>query len=181
MLKNSSIFLEAFLHVPHTLCGRKLKPFCLAHLLVLDHLESPFIAGGSPKLQDVLIAANVCSAGSFDAIQINLGKWGLFDSFYSLTKELPKFEAYYKDFALLPDFISKQGMAGSGVDGLPWSICLVMRALQNSSYTMEQLMFLPLAQLVWITLGVNFIESGETIVETDKDKALLAQLKALGI
>lgn len=179
-MDNTSIFLESFLHVPHRVCHRKMKPFCMAHLLTLQHLKSPLLVGGIVSLNDLIIAANVCSSSSFDEIQAKLSKRSLIDWTLSKQTEAKRFEAYYKDFCLMPDFIQKQGSGGQA-DGLPWSVCMVMRALQHSNYTLDELMFLPLGQLAWITLGINFIETGETPIESDTEKMLVERLRAMGV
>lgn len=54
-------FLQAWVESKHRVLGYDLAPFCLNHLLALHAAESPFVLGGIPEFEDLLLFLKVCS------------------------------------------------------------------------------------------------------------------------
>lgn len=56
-------FLRAWFCREHTVLGRKLRPFSLAHRLVLEAVGSPFMAPDRPfTMSDLCVAVRICAS-----------------------------------------------------------------------------------------------------------------------
>lgn len=58
-------FAEAWLNLDHTVCGVRLRPYCLQHALALQLIDSPFVSTEDRpiKWSDLFRAAAICACG----------------------------------------------------------------------------------------------------------------------
>jgi len=61
MATNREIFFNAVFVEPPKICGKKLKPYSLAHDYFLRYLKNPLVVGGETSDEDLLNAIFVCS------------------------------------------------------------------------------------------------------------------------
>lgn len=96
-------FAEGFLHKPHRVFGKKLKPFSTWHRLQLEWVNSRILTGG-PTKWDVYAAVKICQSQYPDAADVETYKgirafvWKLRYLFTPWRKEAKKFFAYIDDY-----------------------------------------------------------------------------------
>lgn len=182
-MNNGDCYLESLFNQTYRIAGRSLRPFCLAHMVFLKRIQSPYVVGGETTAKDLILALNVCTAGSFQEIYQNVGRQKISDLWLNKAREEEKFMGYLKDYASLPDTIkaaSHDGASPVAVENkLPVELTLPVRLVSQSSYKLEEALFLPLSQLVWMVAGINYIESGETNILSDADDQIIAHMDSL--
>lgn len=119
-------FAEAWLNLDHTVCGRRLRPYCLQHALALQLIDSPFVDPEPREIRwsDLFRAAAICACrfeqhprapGYWAMMNYILGhactRWlsrGRFGT--SLALEAERFRTYQNDFQSEPDlFFENEG------------------------------------------------------------------------
>ncbi len=139
-------FLEAFLHGEHVLLGRRLRPFCLRHWLLLDAMESPLLRGGPVEIGDLQLAALVCSTGNDEALRSNTLRerlWRRLTRLSSVAPWLPKWEDYLADY--LPLFPLLDAPDRSVTKTPPFLVCA---ARLLGSFSREEILSMPLGELL---------------------------------
>lgn len=63
-------FYVAHVPEPHRLLGVDLLPFSLGHLILLRRLESAFVTGGTPQMDDLVSAVFICSQTYSEAAEV---------------------------------------------------------------------------------------------------------------
>lgn len=64
----ADVWLQALFLQPPKICGKQLLPFSVGHYFLLRNLNSPYIKGGIPTYNDLLMAILICSM-SFETCQ----------------------------------------------------------------------------------------------------------------
>lgn len=112
-------FAEAWLNLDHTICGYRLRPYCLQHALALQLIDSPFVSTAPREIgwTDVFRAAAICACrfeehprpptyfrmanyilGHALTRRLSRSRFGT-----TLTREASAFRAYQNDFLSEPD------------------------------------------------------------------------------
>lgn len=176
-------FLSAFL-VPAstTVCGRKLKPFCLKHRLFLEGIESPFLKEDVEITgQDIILALKLCAddpIGDPTWSDIWLGVK------LNLSKDFKKRAAlaivrHISTQIHFPKFWERTDRKTYGASNVPWQLTILANLLKNGvSY--GEAMTMPEAKAVWIS-AVFSIQAGAKLefLSTD-DEALIDEMAQLG-
>lgn len=89
--------------VRHRIFGRRLKPFCLWHLLLLQVLDSPFVSNGNVTLFDLKTAVGICRLG-YRQSNIHRPIFPLFLNLESLKKHVGRFLTYVQDYLSKPEY-----------------------------------------------------------------------------
>lgn len=176
-------FLQAFL-IPAstTICGRRLKPFCLKHRLFLEGIESPFLKEDVEiSDQDIILALKVCSDEA-------IGDPTLADIWLGVKLQLSK--DYRKRAALaivrhistqvnFPKFWERTDRKTYGASNVPWQLTILANLVKNGIGYSEALT-MPEAKAVWLSAVFN-IQAGAKLefLSTD-DEELIDQMAHLG-
>ncbi len=139
-------FLEAFVHGEHFLLGRRLRPFCLRHWLLLEAMESPLLRGGPVEIADLQLAALVCSTRNDAALRsrsLRERLWRRVTRLSSVAPWLPKWERYLADY--LPLFPMLESPDNGETKTPPFLLCA---ARLLGSFTRDELMNMPLGELL---------------------------------
>lgn len=187
-LNNADIFFETLVNVPHEIYGLRLKPFCILHLLWLQHLNSPlFLTSKRIEIEDVEIAAIVCSSSSSEEILEKLNPTSLWRKFLrqrwhrknqriELGAAVKAFIAYQDDYCSLPEFFHKDE---SRDEKLPWLLIYAAALIKATGWDFERILKLPLGQVIWLNLSFGYLDSGESTVVTDRERAAMEALRTL--
>lgn len=125
MLSNREIFFKAVFLGPPLLCGKRLRPFSIAHEYFLKRLKSPYVVGGECAKDDLLLAIHVCSLtyGELKSA-LNDGKhsvsklWCLLWSLRSLETAEESFRLYLMEHYDVPDHFEKVENLPSDISSL---------------------------------------------------------------
>ena len=119
-MTNAAIFFETLVNLKHEVLGLELKPFCILHLLWLQHIASPLFVTSAPvTIEDLELAAIICSSATNEEILAKLtprnrwqrflrNRWHRRNRRLDLTTAVKSFLAYQDDFCSLPQFASKE-------------------------------------------------------------------------
>lgn len=119
-------FAEAWLNLEHTVCGIRLRPYCLQHALALQLIDSPFVATEPREItwRHIFQAAAICAC-RFEEHPRARGYWsmanfilghaftrrltrGRFGTTFALEAE--RFRTYQNDYQSEPDlFFEDEG------------------------------------------------------------------------
>lgn len=176
-------FSEAFANTRHRVYGKRLLPFCLWHQLVLEHAQSPVLAGAPCTPADLLLAARICATPwnpAFVFPDLTLPGAGSL-LWHSLGRtfhgELAKFVTYMNDFASPPKlWDSPQGATQErDVDSIIETAAYIVKA---TTLTWEQAWTTPVGVLSWLSVCEQKLEGGEIQVFTPADEAAKAKFVA---
>jgi hypothetical protein len=189
-LHNLPELLENFIHAPHALDGRELKPFCALHYLWLSYLESPFIQTAKEIMQaDVSIAALVCSSSSSEEIVRRLerenNRWKisrfvrqLFRSPDSIPAATRKFLAYQSDFLSLPEYQEAKENA-ENPERIPWLFSIIASVVKETGWPEEYVLTIPLGKLLWYQSTFAFLATGKSNILSGREKEALEKIRKL--
>lgn len=99
--------LEDFIHGEHRLLGKRLRPYCLWHRLLLEALEHPIITGAPLEPGHLVTAVGVLRTrfGHSDTRKPWIGPWRAYRlATGGFEKEMEKLRAYLSDFFRKPEY-----------------------------------------------------------------------------
>lgn len=104
--EHTTAFFEAFIHTEHRVLGKKLRPFCLWHQLLLKAANSPLISGEKVELTDMQTAVGICTTrfGQFKLNKPTFNPLNIYRIVFNLKTEHLKFRDYIEDFLCKPDY-----------------------------------------------------------------------------
>lgn len=106
---------EALINSEHRILGRKLRPFCLWHLALLQTLDSPYLAAGKVEPFDLRTAVGVCSLHYGQSKVIRPLAFITSRSVTRFEQASNKFLAYIGDYLQRPEYtIVEPDRRGSG-------------------------------------------------------------------
>jgi len=176
-------FFNAFLTpASTTVCGRKLKPFCLKHRLFLEGIESPFLKEDVEiTVQDIIIALKICgdeTIASPTLADIWLGMR------LSLSRDYKRRAAvaivrHISTQVNFPKFWERTDRKTYGASNVPWQLTILANLVKNGVGYAEA-MTMPEAKAVWLSAVFN-IQAGAKLefLSTD-DEELIDQMAQLG-
>lgn len=180
-MDNNALFLEAVINSSHTVYGHKLRPLTLFHLSLLEQIKSPLLVGGPLQPSDIATAAIICS--SRDSQEYNKNFRKLLNPvtflFYKPEKELNRWNEYWNDYFSVPETLQNDN---SKEYPLPYTVSCAAGIIKQTGWSFDYVFHeLPIGLLIWLNTGFNYIESGETSVISDKEREIMAQVKALTV
>ena len=132
------IFAKAFLVKPPKILGIQLRPFSAYHALVLQMLESPFLAGERPvTIEDLLTGILVCSEGykanlraylRFQNSRLSKTIWALRLLFRNTDQARLDFAEYVRTYLVAPSYWMKDDQRMSKV---PYPFRISVTILEN--------------------------------------------------
>ena len=173
MATNSDIFLESIIHAPHSVYGFRLKPLSLFHLALLEKFCPSILGSSEITREELKKAAAICSCGNL--IEFNkIGKSyrGYFSVFYKYEKELNNFSEYVNDYMTLPD--SGEMSKEERNNPFPFALMFAGKLIKDTGYSFDYVFYkMAISQIFWLVSVMGFIESGETGIVSDKEKAIM--------
>jgi hypothetical protein len=149
-------FLEAWINRSHTVCGVRLRPYCLNHALLLAVLESPLgmdnvPAGFGLRWDHLWLAVTICALDYEEEFTAPSPFWCEFKRRlhrYDLRVELEKFRAYQNDYLSSPNIFCSDG------DGKPLTAPAILAravALQRGiGLTEYRVWTMPIGKALWM-------------------------------
>lgn len=189
-MNNADIFFETLVNVRHEVLGLELKPFCILHLLWLQHIASPlFLTSKRIEIQDVEIAVIICSSSSSEEILAKLNpssfwqrhlrkRWHRRNRREDLGRIVKQFLAYQDDYCSLPQLFTKDENRD---EKLPWLLLYTTGLIKATGWNLEKVLALPLGQVIWLNIAFGYLASGETSVISDRERAAMDALRALTV
>jgi len=183
-------FEESFIHTDdHKVLGYHLKPFSLYHQFILEAVASP-VMGGKSKITifDLEIACRIC-ASDYNTYQ-KVSKrpnffqkmiWILRALWYSLPKELKKFDAYFEDYVSLPEryegkTASKDGKVYSDFPA-PLSVAGCLMANGFEAGRRKEIWMTPLGEAHWYCATFLRMEGVDLKLITEHDREFIEGLR----
>jgi hypothetical protein len=176
-------FFNAFLTpASTTVCGRKLKPFCLKHRLFMEGIESPFLKEDVEiTAQDIIIALKICAdeaIGRPTLADICLGVR------LSLSKDYKRRAAlaivrHLSTQANFPQFWERTDRKTYGSSSVPWQLTIVANLVRNGVGYAEALT-MPEAKAVWLSAVFSIQAGAKLEFLTTDDEALIDEMAKLG-
>jgi hypothetical protein len=196
-------FRESITHIPHRICGRRLRPLCAAYIAALEGARSPLFSADPEQSitpEDLLYALEVC-VSPVDPLTLQprgvlQPRWHLLDTWRvvawrfrpaSFQRALEQWFAYYRDYVNLPQMMEPIGPAesaatyhaGGGLTGPPQlaRVCSVLKQYPGA-ITEHRAWTMPYGLLVWVDeQGRELDGGGRKFWDTEKDAALDAALE----
>ena len=166
-------FFEAWITRTWRVCGRKLQPLCLGHLVNLAAVSSPLlpyaeIDESTPvTVGDLLVAVRICSEGFPFRCQL---KPRLIDVFWKwLLARSPKlflhharlFAAYRHDHCSSPEFwIDTEAQNSSRSISAPIALSKAAFLISNSSLAEERVWSMPLGRVDFLIAAIEERKTG---------------------
>lgn len=175
-------FLRAWFSRPRRVLERELKPFSLAHRLVLEAIGSPLVAGGAPfTMADLLVAVRICSAADpfaplpaptwLDRVRFWRGSFA--PAWFRRQSEA--FVAYMDDHASLPRFWQRSGEF-TAKESVPWTLEIASALLRHTSLSERAVWMMPIGRAFWYYTALRRQEGADVEVLTTEEEALLDEL-----
>jgi hypothetical protein len=172
-------FLRAWFCKSHRVLGRKLKPFSLAHRLVLEAIDSPFCYEDRPfSFADLAIAIRIC-ASSDPFAPIDPPTWmdrfrfwrAAFDPAY-FRQCSQQFVDYLEDHSSSPKFWNRVDDELHR-EAIPWLLHVAASILRQTSLSEAEVWAMPLGRALWYATALAKQDGCDLDVLTTQDEELL--------
>lgn len=176
-------FAEAWINYPHTVYGRRLRPFCLRHLFLLSLLENPACAGLDCDELQLRQAALICSLPHSKLEQNRLSLnwlqrtwWAIRSNRCKHGKELVKWKSYIQDYDSRPEIVAED-QEGPGALNAPAILSTITFIEINSNMRQEEILTAPVGKMFWLAASISeLLGQSKSKILTDEQ---LAQAEAL--
>lgn len=176
-------FLHAWFLRQHTVLERKLRPFSLAHRVVLEAVGSPFASEDTPfAMSDLAVAVQICSASN-PFLPLRRPRWlervrfwrGTLDPSY-FRQESQKFVHYLDEHSSGPKFWQPVEPLPFK-EKIPWPLDVAAGLLRRTNLSEEQVWFMPVGKAFWYYTALCKQDGANPDVLTTQDEALLDSLR----
>lgn len=177
MATNNDLFLESIIDGNHSVYGFKLKPLSLFHLTLLEKYCPSVLSGMAVNEGELQKAAMICSAqylNHFYSAAKSIRAYFL--PFYNFNKQLDSFAAYLADYMTFPETMESTGEPKN--NPFPFPLVFAGKLIKETGYSFRHVFYeMSISQIYWLVSVMGFIESGESSVISDKEKAIYAAIK----
>lgn len=170
----------------HTVLGRRLHPFCLYDIVLLE-VDNNAIWADSERITwaDLITAVLICNAEPGKWLSPTRGRrwyvrlwrflWAIWvQRHYDINVEATKFVAYVKDYYTKPSvWKSDDGKPAKA----PWVLSLAVILEDHSNMSHDQIMRAPAGQMMWMHAAIAELHYGLDIVGEEDYEGM----KALGL
>jgi hypothetical protein len=172
-LSNNDLFLEAIFHAQHKIYGKTLKPLTLFHLLLLEKY-APNSLNGFCEPEELIKAAGICSCkDNNDFYKMGKGFFSYFSCFYKYEKQLAKWNIYLSDYFSLPESFSNKEDNNIKNNVFPFSLLMATKLIKETGYSFDYVFYtLSISQVFWLLSVLGYLETGETLILSDKEKEI---------
>ena len=177
-------FLRAWFCREHTVLGRKLRAFSLAHRLSLEAVGSPLIESDKPfTMADLCLAVRICAAADpFRPLarptwgeRVHYWRGSLDPAWFRVQAQ--KFVAYLDDHSSAPKFWEPTDKTESRVC-IPWILEVASALLRHTSLTEQEVWYMPLGRAFWYFTALSRQTGADLEVLTTEEEEFLDELAA---
>ena len=176
-------FLTAFI-IPEEreICGYKLRPYNLRHMLYLTAIDSPFVVNKSEKAMTpdaLLLALRICSTNDVQTAlkmkptvreQMLVGQMMADQNVFA--KALHELLDYIGDSNSVPITFEKDTpQGGKRADNAPPALLMAVTLMAKLNLTKEEAWTLPVGQAIWYLTVYGIVEGAETKILTTEQEA----------
>ena len=178
----NEICFENFINSTHSLCGIKLKPLNLNHLILLNTINSPILNSENVTKEDIFITALICSKEepSIDDLSSFYNKikgWFLLKIYNNPYIEMIKFNNYVSDFLSLPEMW--EAKTKTDKSKINFYINLASTIFKYYNWKKEDVFKMPIGQLFWFYYAIAESEGNESLIISDEEKEIFKKLEEL--
>lgn len=174
-----SDFFEAAVPEPYTVLGLHLKPLSPGHLILLRRVESPFLCGGPPSLDALILAVWICHLNYTDGLASlcdksttgKMAEWQKKVGAFNYVKKASLFLDYIKEGRKEPIYDYKEG--DFDTIKAPLEQVVLMTLLMETNFTEAELLDRPWRRCLWDYITIKNIKGHLRLV----DKAQLDALE----
>lgn len=168
--------INAFLIKPGRVMGRKLRPLTLAHLWILEAIDSPYVSHSTRTFRDTVTASFIASHDPRLmrwlimhpwAYKLAMRVWTYLYKGHDIKAAMDDFEAYWQAYTNMPTSWSSKG-GSSRESCLPQSISMAWALIGRVGERRAWSMPLPLA-LSYIVAESEF-NGAEYVTEDQKSR-----------
>jgi hypothetical protein len=171
----------------HRILGRRLRPLCLWHLLLLQTIDSPFITGGSISLLDLKTAIGICGL-RYRNSDIKRPWFPRFTTITRLKKNVDLFIEYIGDYSSKPeynvvpfDLKMPSGPPPAPLTPPPHIIATAYNVAQGARVSIREAWDMPIGE-AYISEAMYFrIQGAQLDFLSDEERKFQEQLKAAGV
>lgn len=172
---------ESFLNAEHRVCGLRMRPLSLGHAFALEAIGNPFYHGQLGTLDELRIAAWMCSRPPLalpetTGWRYKLWRWGTDKA--DFDAEVARWKAYVADYVAPPQLWSKAPKPGeqrAEPSKIPHNLSTVVR-LMRLGMSEERAWATPVGVAAWYEAAAFESEQGARLdIVTDAER--LAILK----
>ncbi len=174
------VFTSAFVrHDAHVL-GVRLSPLSLGHVMLLYHIESPFVTGATWTLSDLAQAVWICSK-KYSQIDVAIDpkrilkevhRWGRACKKMDYAAEAEKFKAYLTHYLQAPE---NWHHAGDKKPAAPWPCAIAWTLMEIGNVDEEKVWDMPVnrAMVAYACCG----DAHGSPVVTPEEKKIIDELE----
>jgi hypothetical protein len=170
----------------YRLLGRRLRPFSLWHVLLLQALDSPFIKGGSISLFDLKTAIGICSL-RYRNSKIKRPWFPFKVGVGALRQEVARFVEYVEDYLSKPEYTvipwdtKHTGPAPVPVTPPPHIIATAFNVAHGARITIGEAWDLPIGESYICESMYLRAQGAQLDFLSDEERKFQQELKAAGI
>jgi hypothetical protein len=179
---------ESFLNAEHRVCGLRMRPLSLGHAFALEAIGNPFYHGKLGTLDELRIAAWMCSRPPLALPQTSgwrykLWRWGTAKA--DFDAEVARWKAYVADYVAPPQLWNKAPKAGEQrhePSKIPHNLSTVVR-LMRLGMSEERAWATPVGVAAWYEAAAFETEQGarlDIVTDAERLAILKRQLRKVG-
>lgn len=187
------MYCRAALPDPVTIIGLRLRPFCIGHAVLLQRLSNPFWVSGQADVDDLVMAAMICSGTYEDGLaKITKGPGFITQCHLAGVRALLRVspQRFNIRVGLMASYVRDATSAGPDVwedaaedprrsAGMQPLVSSYM-ALMRSGLSSTEAMNLPLGQALWLVVA-DACTHGRARVVSDNDRKMAEMAAKLGL
>ena len=179
----SASYIKAAIPEPHTILGRKLRPFCVGHYKILSRFDCAYVSEKSAQAsrEDLIFAVLVCSMRPKEFLEFieqadfekQLKGWGKKVGLFDLKEKSDAFQKYLDEHSKMPAVWFEQEASSSGAH---WTQSVLLCLTSELGYTREEAEEIPLSQAFHdylkhaeINGAVKFMTDEEIVATQNKE------------
>ena len=149
----SASYIQAAIPEPHVILGRKLRPFCIGHYLILSRFDCAYVSetAANASREDLIFAVLVCSMRprefmefiEGDGVEDAVKEWGQKIGLFDFKEKSDAFQKYLTEHSKMPGFWIEQD---GGRSGAHWAQSVLLCLTSQLGYTREEAEQVPLTQ-----------------------------------
>lgn len=170
-------------NIRHRIFGRRLKPFSLWHLFLLQVIESPFVSQSEIRLHDLKNAIAICSL-NYRNSKIRRPILPVNVTITSLGKYVTRFMEYVGDYLSRPEYtiipwkVDEPRYVGLPVTDAPNIIVTAFNACASTRLPINEIWDLPIGE-AYVAEAMYLRMQGNRLNFTDEDeRQFQAEMKA---
>ncbi len=173
------VWANAAFYEPPKALGKTLRGFAPFHALMLEAVQSPFMVGGPPDFDDLVLAVHICSHGWSDRFRIrsdmaSVIEWGKVLTTEDIAAGRRNFDAYLTASWEMPQFWQSLDAHDLRAN---WIYHLTTFAMRRLHMTESAAWDCPIARLVCYRACVGETE-GDKSLKTEEELKGIETLKA---